>query len=68
VLERKRREDDEVQRMLELTEAREATAKVAAELQVYKDAEAEAARLAEEERVRLEEEAAAKAAKKKKKK
>ena len=53
---------------MELTEAREATAKVAAELQVYKDAEAEAARLAEEERVRLEEEAAAKAAKKKKKK
>ena len=41
-LERKRREDDEVQRMLELTEAREATAKVAAELQVYKDAEAAA--------------------------
>ena len=63
--ESKRREDDEAQRVLELTEAKAEAAAVKAELAAIREAEAEAARKAEEERLRAEAEKAAKKAAKK---
>jgi len=64
--EAKRAADDETQRQLELKEAQEEAAAVKAELGEIRAAEAEAARKAEEERLRLEAEKAAKKAAKKK--